>query len=214
VTYSDGELVGIRFNQIIGLFDRSPLATAICHADGLAIRVANPAFAEALGMARTGLKGMSVFDLMTSHDDAAVRRLHEAIDRRANGRREVPVGWSVDGSRSSGRISFELVDDTLLGDVPLLTYLHVDRRNPQAPPEIEPIASRILELIAAGETTSAIARAVDLTVDGVNYHVARLCRRLGAANRTAVVARAYVIGVLDVAAWPPRAAEPDSEFKA
>jgi hypothetical protein len=48
-----------------------------------------------------------------------------------------------------------------------------------------------------------VARQVGLTVDGVNYHLGRLCRRLDAPNRVALVARAYVLGLLDPRAWPP-----------
>ncbi|MFK4071566.1 hypothetical protein [Streptomyces sp. NPDC029674] len=52
------------------------------------------------------------------------------------------------------------------------------------------------------------ARAVGIGVDGVNYHLTRLCRRLRAPNRTALVARAYVLGLLDPEAWPPEVAGP------
>jgi DNA-binding CsgD family transcriptional regulator len=202
--------LSIRYNQILGLFDRSPLATAICHADGLTIRVCNPAFAEVLGVARNDLKGTPAFDHLTPVDGTAAERLHIALARHENVRHELRVHWNVGDERRSGRVSFELVDDALIGNVPLLTYLHVDRSGPRedAVAGIEPVARSILELIARGETTTAIARSVDLTVDGVNYHIGRLCRRLGAANRTALVARAYVLGVLDVSAWPPRVGEP------
>jgi len=56
---------------------------------------------------------------------------------------------------------------------------------------LEPVAARILELVASGVTTSVVARQVGLTVDGVNYHLGRLCRRLDAPNRVALVARAF-----------------------
>jgi DNA-binding CsgD family transcriptional regulator len=52
-------------------------------------------------------------------------------------------------------------------------------------------------LAASGVTTSVVARQVGLTVDGVNYHLGRLCRRLDVPNRVALVARAYVIGLFD-----------------
>ncbi|MGW6159848.1 diguanylate cyclase, partial [Streptomyces sp. NPDC055144] len=48
-----------------------------------------------------------------------------------------------------------------------------------------------------------IAKEAGLTADGVNYHLARLSRRWGVTNRTALVGRAYVKGVLSSQAWPP-----------
>lgn len=207
--FSDGEKLGIRYNQILGLFDRSPLGTGLCYVDGLEIRVVNPAFAESVGVSRDGLKGMGVLDVVAPVDQRDVDRLLKALSRKTNTRHEIAVHWTVADRRAAGRVSFEHIDDTLIGNRPLLTYLHVDHTGPSgAPTDLEPVARVILERIAAGETTSAIARTVDLTVDGVNYHVSRLGRRLGAGNRTALVARAYVLGVLDVSAWPPRVADP------
>ncbi|MEU9116558.1 hypothetical protein AB0D04_33630 [Streptomyces sp. NPDC048483] len=48
-----------------------------------------------------------------------------------------------------------------------------------------------------------VARTVGLSDDGVNYHLTRLGRRLHTPNRTALVARAYVLGLLSPTAWPP-----------
>jgi DNA-binding CsgD family transcriptional regulator len=38
----------------------------------------------------------------------------------------------------------------------------------------------------------------------VNYHLTRLSDRFGVPNRTALVARAYSLGLLDPGSWPPR----------
>ncbi|MBB5937842.1 LuxR C-terminal-related transcriptional regulator [Streptomyces zagrosensis] len=68
---------------------------------------------------------------------------------------------------------------------------------------MSPVEGRVLALAAAGATTAAMGKALGLTVDGVNYHVARLSRRWRVPNRTALVARAYVLGVLSREVWPP-----------
>jgi Bacterial regulatory proteins, luxR family len=65
------------------------------------------------------------------------------------------------------------------------------------------IENGILGIGQGSATTPAIARSVGLTVDGVNYHLRQLTRRLNVPNRTALVARAYVLGVLDARTWPP-----------
>ncbi len=51
-------------------------------------------------------------------------------------------------------------------------------------------------MVAEGRTNVEIAAALHLSRQAVNYHVGRLMRALGAANRTALVARAYQRGLL------------------
>jgi hypothetical protein len=80
------------------------------------------------------------------------------------------VRWTAGGHPHSGHLTVELVDEALLGELPLLVFLHVNHPEPQLqrPMTLEPVAARILELAASG-VTSVIARQVGLTVDGVNY---------------------------------------------
>ena len=113
--------------------------------------------------------------------------------------------WTARGHAHSGHLTVELVDEALLGERPLLVFLHVNHPEPERHPPVtlEPVAAHILELVASDVTTSVVARQVGLTVDGMNYHLGRLCRRLDAPNRVALVARAYVLGLLDPTVWPP-----------
>jgi hypothetical protein len=41
--------LSIRYNQLINMFDRFPLASAICYTEDFRLRVVNPAFGEAVG---------------------------------------------------------------------------------------------------------------------------------------------------------------------
>ena len=54
----------------------------------------------------------------------------------------------------------------------------------------------ILRMVAEGRTNVEIAAELYLSRQAVNYHVGRLMRSLGAANRTALVSRAYQEGLL------------------
>jgi DNA-binding CsgD family transcriptional regulator len=197
--------LSIRYNQLLSMFDRFPLGSAICYTEGFRLRVVNPAFGEAVGVAREQLRDRSLLDVVTAVDSAAVEQLTEALLHRQHGRFPLDVRWTSRGHTHSGHLTVELVDEALLGELPLLVFLHVDHRDPerQPPMTLEPVASRILELVASGVTTSVVARQVGLTVDGVNYHLGRLYRRLDAPNRVALVARAYALGLLDAKAWPP-----------
>jgi len=197
--------LSIRYNQLMNMFDRFPMGSAICYTEDFRVRVVNPAFGEAVGVAREQLRDSSLLDVLTAVDPAAVEQLTEALLHRQHGRFPLDVRWTARGHAHSGHLTVELVDEALLGELPLLVFLHVDHREPQgeSPMTLEPVAARILELAASGVTTSVVARQVGLTVDGVNYHLGRLCRRLDAPNRVALVPRAYVLGLLDPRAWPP-----------
>ena len=75
------------------------------------------------------------------------------------------------------------------------------RREPLVLTELR---ARILEHVAAGMSSAQSARTLYLSKPGVEYHVASLVRKLGAANRTAMVAMAYAAGVLMPDQWPPK----------
>ncbi|MFI6689665.1 helix-turn-helix transcriptional regulator [Streptomyces sp. NPDC050485] len=117
------------------------------------------------------------------------------------------VCWAARGASYEGQLMVEPVSDPGGGPSPLLAILRVDEERP-APDEgpvyrLTPQEARILALVAAGRTTSVIDRTVGLSADGVNYHLVRMGRRLDVPNRTALVAKAYVLGVLSPTAWPP-----------
>lgn len=70
----------------------------------------------------------------------------------------------------------------------------------------EHLTTRELNMIAhvaAGLSNSQIGRCLGLSPHTVASHVATAMRRLGAANRAELVARAYVSDLLDATAWPP-----------
>ncbi|MEU2158725.1 PAS domain S-box protein [Streptomyces sp. NPDC019396] len=65
---------------------------------------------------------------------------------------------------------------------------------------------RILALLAAGRSNAEIAGSLRLSRQTVDYHLSRLREILDAATRPALVARAYVLGILSPHTWPPRSA--------
>ena len=64
--------------------------------------------------------------------------------------------------------------------------------------------ARVLELLAAGQSNRRICQELFLAQPTVDYHLARLRRKLGADSRVAIVSRAYALGYLRSAEWPPR----------
>jgi DNA-binding NarL/FixJ family response regulator len=64
--------------------------------------------------------------------------------------------------------------------------------------ELRQPGADILRMVAEGRTNVEIAGELHLSRQAVNYHVGRLMRALGAANRTALVALAYRRGLLQL----------------
>ncbi len=188
-------------NRFVRLLDRSPAPTVVSESDGT-ILLANLSFAAAWGVRPSQLRGRDLRGLFTLPDMRPLRKLGQGIARGSRARYPIQVRWEVGGVVHSGELTVEPVSDEIIEPPPLLSTLRIDPGG-RSTPELAPREAEILELVAAVVTTAVTARTVGLTVDGVNYHLARLCGRLGAPNRTALVARAYVLGLLDPRAWPP-----------
>lgn len=67
-----------------------------------------------------------------------------------------------------------------------------------------PMHARILEGVAAGESTLQLATKLFLSRGGVEYHVASLLRRMKVTNRPALISKSYSMGVFALGQWPPR----------
>jgi DNA-binding CsgD family transcriptional regulator len=75
----------------------------------------------------------------------------------------------------------------------------------------------VLELLAAGHSNRRICLELFLAQPTIDYHLARLRRKLHAPSRAAIVSRAYALGFLRPAEWPPKvrrnANDPDPEAR-
>jgi DNA-binding NarL/FixJ family response regulator len=72
-------------------------------------------------------------------------------------------------------------------------------RLPAGDPPEEPLTPRevqVLELLAEGLPNKAIAARLDISDQTVKFHVASICGKLGAANRTDAVRRAARRGII------------------
>ncbi|MEU5211141.1 PAS domain-containing protein [Streptomyces sp. NPDC020742] len=193
-------------NYFLILLDRIPTPIAVCRADG-EVLIANPAMAEQWGVAPGRLRGRNLLDLFRPRAEAQLVRVAEAIRLGRRSRYPVAVHWRAasDGTEREGELTVDPVGDPSVQPPALLALLKVREPDPPAPQRdgTSPVEARILALAAAGATTAAIGSALGLTVDGVNYHLTRLSRRWRVQGRTALVAKAYVLGVLSPESWPP-----------
>lgn len=69
---------------------------------------------------------------------------------------------------------------------------------------LSPITARILEGVAAGASTVHLATLLFLSCGGVEYHLTALLRTMEVRNRSALVSKAYSMGLFCVGSWPPR----------
>ncbi|MEU7108650.1 PAS domain-containing protein [Streptomyces sp. NPDC046215] len=198
-------------NHFLLLLERIPTPIAVCRADG-EVTVANPAMAAEWGAAPVRLRGRNLQELFRPHAAGRLDRHLEALRHGRRPRHPVQVRWLVgaDGVEREGELTVDPVGDAFPAAPVLLAVLRVrpsdtvPRPRPAEPmAEVSVVEGHILALAAAGATTSAIGKVVGLTVDGVNYHLTRLTRRWRVPNRTALVAKAYVLGVLSTREWPP-----------
>ncbi|MFF3274171.1 PAS domain-containing protein [Streptomyces chrestomyceticus] len=199
-------------NYFLILLDRIPVPTAVCDAHG-EVLIANPAMAAEWGAAPGQLRGRNLLDLFRPRSQAQVDRLIDALRLGRRSRYPVGVSWraGANGTEREGELTVDPVGDPSEGLPALLALLRVHEDTPPAPAPgreaASPVETRILALAAAGATTASIGGHLGLTVDGVNYHLTRLSRRWRVQGRTALVAKAYVLGVLAQGVWPPAATE-------
>ncbi|BCK67040.1 hypothetical protein Srufu_009930 [Streptomyces libani subsp. rufus] len=193
-------------NYFLILLDRIPTPIAVCRAHG-EVLIANPAMAAQWGAAPGQLRGRNLLDLFEPRAKAQLDRLTEALRLGRRSRYPVEVRWrdGSDGSEREGELTVDPVGDPSVHPPVLLALLRVADPAPAPAPRApaSPVEARILALAAGGATTASIGTALGLTVDGVNYHLTRLARRWRVQGRTALVARAYVLGVLAADSWPP-----------
>ncbi|MFE0332075.1 PAS domain S-box protein [Streptomyces sp. NPDC058960] len=208
---SESQAAVVWRNRALTLFDRIPMPVAVCDVLG-AIVLANPAMATEWGATPGGLRGRNVLDRFRPQEPTQIERIAQALRLRHRSRYPVSVCWdAADGVRRHGELTADPVSDSAEAMPALLVLVRVlgecpEPDRPAAAPPAGLAEARILALLAGGATTARVARETGLTVDGVTYHLRRLSRRWGAANRTELVARAYALGVLVPGVWPPEAA--------
>ncbi|MET7800695.1 PAS domain-containing protein [Streptomyces decoyicus] len=193
-------------NYFLILLDRIPTPIAVCRAHG-EVLIANPAMATQWGTVPGQLRGRNLLDLFEPRAKAQLDRLTEALRLGRRSRYPVEVRWrdGSDGTEREGELTIDPVGDPSVHPPALLALLRVRESVPSPSPRgsASPVEARILALAAGGATTASIGTALGLTVDGVNYHLTRLARRWRVQGRSALVARAYVLGVLSPDSWPP-----------
>jgi DNA-binding CsgD family transcriptional regulator len=163
-------------NRFLALLDRTPIPTAISSLSGV-IAVTNPAMAALFNTRPSRLRGRLTTDLLKP---VVARDYDRLVRNLTSGRRTIqtlPVHWSS----HTGQLTVQAVGD------PDGTGLLITVQPDPPRPVLSAREAEILRLVAAGETSAAIATHLGLTADGVNYHLRKLTKRFGVPNRAALI---------------------------
>ncbi|WP_307840278.1 PAS domain S-box protein [Streptomyces sp. G44] len=189
------------------LRDHSGLPCVLLSANGRVVE-ASAAAAELCRLSPHDLVGRRAHTLLAPEPglDALHRRWNGLIARRT--RRMETSAVLVDAQGWQRRARFHLT--TVGHSAPRARHVwavvtHQSLAHEALPP-LTAAQIRILSLLAEGSSNGDIAASLKLSRQTVDYHLSRLRQLLGAATRPALVARAYVLGILAPRAWPPRSA--------
>lgn len=201
-------------DAILGLFEQSGIGLAILN-PSLRVQFVNEAFVARCGRDHEYIYDRSIAEFI----HPSVRdQLMRQFDRVAKGQRARIVGrpatmWFAD-TAAAGNLTVFPVDHgegaSASGDQMLLVLFTPDKsesdRSSLADPQLKltTLTSKVLEGVAAGDSTVRLATKLFLSRQGIEYHVSILLRQFKVPNRTALVAKAYSIGMFSIGTWPPR----------
>ncbi|MFI0977371.1 PAS domain-containing protein [Streptomyces sp. NPDC021093] len=189
------------------LRDHSGLPCALLSANGRVIE-ASSAAAELFHLSPPDLVGRRAHTLLAPEPglDRLHRRWNGLISRRT--RRVETSATLVDarGRQRRAQLHLTTVGHSAVRARHVWAVVTQQSLAHEAHPPLTAAQIRILSLLAEGSSNGDIATSLKLSRQTVDYHLSRLRDLLGAATRPALVARAYVLGILAPRAWPPRSA--------
>jgi PAS domain S-box-containing protein len=189
------------------LRDHSGLPCALLSADGRVIE-ASTAAAELFRLSLPGLIGRRAHTLLAPEPD--LDRLHRRwtglIARRTRRVETSALLVDAQGRQRRAQLHLTTVGHSAARARHVWAVVTHQSLAHEAHPSLTAAQIRILSLLAEGSSNSDIAASLRLSRQTVDYHLSRLRQLLGAATRPALVARAYVLGILAPCAWPPRSA--------
>ncbi|APY89952.1 PAS domain S-box protein [Streptomyces alfalfae] len=189
------------------LRDHSGLPCALLSANGRVVE-ASAAAAELFGISLHELVGRRAHTLLAPEPglDRLHHRWNTLIARRTRRVETSAVLVDAHGLHRRAQLHLTTIGHTTARARHVWAVVTHQSLAHEARPSLTAAQVRILSLLAEGSSNSGIATSLNLSRQTVDYHLSRLRHLLGAATRPALVARAYVLGILAPRAWPPRSA--------
>ncbi|MFR0355210.1 helix-turn-helix transcriptional regulator [Streptomyces sediminimaris] len=205
-------------------FDQSGMRAALLD-DKLRVVEASVDFVRDLDRSVEQMRGRYLPELLhPSVRTQVVEQLHRLLD----GQRTRFVEWVLALRSDGAAFNGELIGLAVCGDTGgvegLMALLrpekpeHEEHEGSEATEEndgrgvvvagdeklLSQMEARILEGVAAGASTVQLAGLLFLSCGGVEYHLTALLRSMKVRNRSALVSKAYSMGLFCVGSWPPR----------
>ncbi|MFI1677888.1 PAS domain-containing protein [Streptomyces sp. NPDC020607] len=191
------------------LRDHSGLPCALLSANGRVVE-ASAAAAELFQVSPHDLVGRRAHTLLAPEPDLDLDRLHRRwtglISRRTRRVETSAVLVDAHGMQRRAQLHLTTIGHSAGRARHVWAVVTHQSLAHEAHPALTAAQIRILSLLAEGSSNGDIATSLHLSRQTVDYHLSRLRHLLGAATRPALVARAYVLGILAPRAWPPRSA--------
>ncbi|MFC8128275.1 PAS domain S-box protein [Streptomyces sp. NPDC057302] len=189
------------------LRDHSGLPCALLSANGRVVE-ASAAAAELFHLSLSDLVGRRAHTLLASEPDldGLHRRWKGLIARRVRRVETSAVLVDARGLQRRAQLHLTTIGHSAARARHVWAVVTHQSLAHEAHPSLTAAQIRILSLLAEGSSNGDIATSLKLSRQTVDYHLSRLRHVLGAATRPALVARAYVLGILAPRAWPPRSA--------
>ncbi|MGW2620817.1 PAS domain-containing protein [Streptomyces sp. NPDC001500] len=195
--------------NLSALRDHSGLPCALLSANGRVIE-ASVAAAELFHLGLTDLVGRRAHTLLAPEPGPDLDRLHRRwnslIARRTRRVETTAVLVDAHGLQRRAELHLTTIGHSVSRARHVWAVITHQSLAHEAHPPLTAAQVRILSLLAQGSSNSDIAASLKLSRQTLDYHLSRLRHLLGAATRPALVARAYVLGILAPHAWPPRSA--------
>lgn len=196
-------------DNLRALRDHSGLPCALLSANGR-IEQASTATAELFRTSLSDLVGRRAHTLLAVTPELSLSRLRLAWERLITRRvRRVETSallLDAQGCQRRARLNLTTVSRSAGRAAHVWAVVTHQGLAHEAHPPLTAAQIRILSLLAEGSTNGEIATSLKLSRQTVDYHLSRLRDLLGAATRPALIARAYVLGILAPGDWPPRPA--------
>lgn len=192
------------------VFEQSGMCMA--HVDlGLRVVKANRYFSQRFGPADTDVQGHGFDEFVEPSERTRLRRHFTRLAQGGTQRfSEHVTAVGAGGGTFTGELVGIGVRRNAGPVIGMMVLVRPDRteRDPHQSRGrdklLSPVDARLLEGVAAGESTAQLAERLFLSRDGVEYHVTTLLRKLKVANRPALVSKCYSQGILVIGQWPPQ----------
>lgn len=194
---------------VLSLFEKSGIGLAVLD-PALRVRAVNEMFSEQCGRPREAVMDHSFLTFVHLSTRINLLRQFERLIRSRPSpavRRSLAVRFEATGI--AGRLAaFPVTDST--GRVRMIAVQFAPERIEESLPvvreqrKLTALTAKILEGVAAGDSTMRLAAKLFLSRQGIEYHVSILLRQFQVPNRTALAAKAYSMGIFSIGCWPPR----------